>query len=77
MNTAITAQDLWHLVVRLPHDEQLRLARLALHAATNSNAGSNDASAYATIPVTECEFDTDEDMLAWDAGGWEEFDALR
>ncbi len=77
MSYTLTAQDLWHLVLKLPHEEQIRLAKFALHAAAISEVGSHDGAAYATMPVAEGEFSTDEDSLAWDAEGWEGFDVSR
>jgi hypothetical protein len=48
MDTPLTAQDLWPLRLKLPHDEQVRLAKLALHAA--SGGGREDAHAYQSAP---------------------------
>lgn len=72
MNSTLTAQDLWPLLLKLPHDEQVRLAKLALHAA--SRAGSEDARAYASAPPAAEEFSVAEDPLAWEAEGWDEFE---
>jgi len=67
----ITAQDLLPLVLKLPRDERVRLARLALAAAAGN--GQADAAAYAKTPVQPDELGNDaEDMLAWDAEGWED-----
>ena len=73
MSSALTADDLWPLVLKLPHEEQVRLAKLALRAA----AGGVDAESYAASPPGADEFSSDEDALAWDADGWDEFDAPR
>ena len=43
MSQTLTAQNLWPLVQKLPTDEQVRLAKLALRAAAQS--GSSDADA--------------------------------
>jgi hypothetical protein len=67
-----TARDLWPLVEKLPHDEQVRLARLALRAAA---LGRSAAAAYRVQPPTNDEFGTDDDPLGWDAEGWEAFGA--
>ena len=75
MSQTLTAQDLWPLVQKLPHDEQVRLARLALRAAARS--GSSDAEAYRADPPSADEFSSQEEPLAWEAEGWEEFDASR
>lgn len=71
----LTADDLWPLVLKLSHDEQVRLARLALHAA--ARGGAADAVAYQTAPPGDEEFSSDEDPLAWEAEGWEDADASR
>jgi hypothetical protein len=70
MSTALTARDLWPLLLKLPHDEQVRLARLALHAA--SRGGREDARAYQSVPPAADEFSVEEDPLAWEAGGWDD-----
>jgi len=72
---ALTAEDLWPLVQKLPHDEQVRLAKLALMAA--SRGPSADAEAYRTTPPAPDEFATSDDPLAWEAEGWENVDAKR
>ncbi len=69
----LTANDLWPLVQKLPHDEQVRLAKLALRAAS----GGSDRAAYQGAPPRPDEFGDAEDPLAWYAGGWEGFDAPR
>ncbi len=74
MSQPATAQDLWHLVEKLPHDEQVRLAKLALRAAA---LGRTAQAAYRAHPPTEEEFGADDDSLAWDAEGWEQFGAPR
>jgi hypothetical protein len=75
MSQTLTAQDLWPLVQKLPHDEQVRLAKLALQAAARS--GSSDADAYRAAPPSMDEFSSQEDPLVWEAEGWEEFNAPR
>ena len=71
----MTAEDLWPLVQKLPHDEQVRLAKLALRAAAQS--GNSDAETYRVSPPGRDEFSSEEKPLAWDAEGWDEFDASR
>ena len=71
MDTPLTAQDLWPLLVKLPHDEQLCLAKLALGAA--SGGGREDAGAYQATPPATDEFAVAEDPLAWEGEGWDEF----
>ena len=75
MNPMLTAEDLWPLVQKLPHDEQVRLAKLALRAAARS--GSSDAESYRIHPPGRDEFSSEEEPLAWEAEGWDEFDASR
>ena len=75
MDAALTAEDLWPLVQKLPHEQQVRLARLALLAA--SQGGDVDRDAYQAIPPAPGEFATDDDSLAWEAEGWEKVDAPR
>jgi len=70
-----TAEDLWPLVQKLSHDEQVRLAKLALRAA--SRGPEADAEAYDTAPPAPDEFSSDDDALAWEAEGWEKVDAPR
>ncbi len=67
----LKAEDLLPLVQKLSHDEQVRLARLALKSA----AARGDAETYRAHPPASEEFVTDEDPLAWDADGWEPDDA--
>ncbi|HEX3594557.1 MAG TPA: hypothetical protein VHU80_05630 [Polyangiaceae bacterium] len=72
MSNGLTAHDLWPLVLRLPHDEQVKLARLALQL-----GAPDDATAYKASPPLTGEFDADEDPLGWEGEGWEEFSASR
>jgi hypothetical protein len=74
----LTADDLKPLVQKLTREEQLRLARMALGAATVSGA---DAASYLTSMPGRDEFGEEPDGgdsgLGWEGGGWEEFDAAR
>jgi hypothetical protein len=70
MSDPLTAHDLWPLVLKLPHDERVRLAKLALKA-----AATDDAAAYRAAAPDPDEFGSDEDPLAWEGEGWEEFSA--
>jgi len=72
MSEPLTAQDLWPLVEKLPHDEQVRLAKLALQAAARAREAG---SAYAVKPPTPDELGSDDEPLAWDAEGWDELGA--
>lgn len=74
MAQPLTAEDLLPLVAKLPHDEQVRLAKLALRAARDAN---RDAAAYRAQPVTEDELSQDDDGLAWEGEGWESPGAPR
>ncbi|HVY28339.1 MAG TPA: hypothetical protein VHB79_17410 [Polyangiaceae bacterium] len=71
MSDPLTASDFWPLILKLPHDERVRLAELALRAASNDPA----AATYAATPPAADEFSSDEEPLAWEADGWEEFSA--
>jgi hypothetical protein len=74
MAEPLTADDLLPLVAKQPHDEQVRLARLALRAAGNA---MRDAAAYGTTPVRPDELSQDEDGAAWEGEGWEAAGAPR
>jgi hypothetical protein len=65
MADALTARDLWPLVLKLPHDEQVRLAKLALKA-----AATQDAAAYRAAPPDADEFGSEDDPLSWEGEGW-------
>jgi hypothetical protein len=73
MSESRSADDFWPEIVRLSHKEQLRLAKLALKAASLGES----AAAYQGTPPLPDEFSTDDDALSWDADGWEEFSASR
>jgi hypothetical protein len=64
MAQPLTADDLLPLVAKLTHDEQVRLAHLALRAARDA---TRDAAAYRRVPVRVDEFSQEEDGAAWDA----------
>jgi hypothetical protein len=70
----LTVNDLLPLVAKLPHDEQVRLAQLVLHAARDA---TRDAGAYQAKPVRPDELAQDEEGAAWDSEGWEVGDAPR
>ena len=74
MGLPLTADDLLPLVSKLPHDQQVRLAKLALHAAAQ---GQSDAHTYRSSPPAATEFGTDEDPLAWESDGWEDVSEAR
>jgi hypothetical protein len=74
MSAPLTASDFWPLILKLPHDERVRLAKLALRAAATADAS---AEAYAAAPPTPDEFASDDELLAWEGQGWEAFGAPR
>ena len=74
MDGRLTADDLWPLVQKLSPDQQMRLAKMTLFAASYPG---EDAMAYQAQPPAKDEFGTEENPLAWEAEGWEEFDAPR
>jgi hypothetical protein len=62
----LTASDFWPLILKLPHEELLRLAKLTLRvAATDSSATS-----YAAAPPAADELSSDNQLLAWESEGW-------
>jgi len=75
VSSALKAEDLLPLVQRLPASEQILLAKLALRAAATD--GELDGERYASHPPEAGEFDSEDDPLAWDGAGWDEFDAPR
>jgi hypothetical protein len=66
MARSLTADDITPLVASLPDSERIRLLRwMSPHGA--------GAAAYRVAPPTDDEFPGDEEPLAWEADGWEEF----
>ncbi|MBL7645592.1 MAG: hypothetical protein JNK74_05310 [Candidatus Hydrogenedentes bacterium] len=63
-----TAEDFLPMLSTLSSHERVRLVRLLVQQTTSS-----DAEAYALMPPGEDEFSSDEEPLAWEAEGWEEF----
>jgi len=74
MSDPLTASDFWPLILKLPHDERVLLAKLALRAAAQDDSS---APAYAAAPPAPDEFSSDDEPLAWEGQGWEEFGAPR
>jgi hypothetical protein len=67
MPRVLTADDIMPLVAALPEGERIRLLRwIALPRGT-------DESAYRVAPPTDGEFSGEDEPLAWESGGWEEF----
>ncbi len=65
MSQPLTADDLLPLIVKLSSAERRKLFLLI------QKVGS-DVEAYRAAPPAQGEFSSDEDMLAWDADGWED-----
>jgi hypothetical protein len=74
MSDPLTASDFWPLILKLPHEERVRLAKLALRAAASDDSSP---AAYAAAPPAPEEFSSDDEPLAWEGQGWEEFGAPR
>ena len=66
MSQPLTANDLLPLVARLAPGERERLAHLI------SATSERDAAIYATAPIRQDEFATNDESLGWDAKGWED-----
>jgi hypothetical protein len=69
MAKRMTADDILALIATLGREERLRLFRLI-----TQKHPAEDAAAYSAAPTRDEEFASDEDPLAWEAEGWEEFD---
>jgi hypothetical protein len=69
MDRPVTSDELLALVAALSPRERARLIRLIAE-----QAGVEEATVYRTAPPRPDEFSNDEDPLAWEAEGWEEFD---
>ncbi len=67
MSKPLTADDLLPLVACLEPEERIRLLRLI----TLRSGTTHTAAAYRVLPPARDEFTSDEEPLAWDAGGWE------
>lgn len=68
MDRPTTAEDFMALISSLSNQERVRLVHLLVQ-----QTRSSDAEAYALMPPGEDEFSSDEEPLAWEAEGWEEF----
>lgn len=69
MPTPMTAEDVLPLVASLTPQERIRLIRLI-----SVRPEFDTAAVYEVAPPGLDEFSTDEEPLAWDAEGWEDFD---
>jgi len=63
----LSAKDIFPLVDCLSPDERLRLLRFI-----SARPAADDRDTYRALPPRNEEFSSDEDLLAWDAEGWEE-----
>jgi hypothetical protein len=63
----LNAEDIFPLVDCLSPHERLRLLRFI-----SARPTGGDREVYRAIPPGDEEFSRDEDLLAWDAEGWEE-----
>jgi hypothetical protein len=72
MSDPLTAGDFWPLILKLPHDERVRLAKLALRAAANDDSST---AAHATAALAPDEVSSDDEPLAWEGQGWAELGA--
>jgi hypothetical protein len=67
MQKHLSAEDLIPLVDCLSPDERLRLLRFI-----TVRPAAGDQEAYLALPPRSREFSSDDDLLAWDADGWQE-----
>jgi hypothetical protein len=67
MARLLTADDIMPLVASLPESDRIRLLRCI------ASPHGADASAYTVAPPTGNEFSSEDETLAWEADGWEEF----
>jgi hypothetical protein len=67
MQKHLSADDIFPLVDCLSADERLRLLRFISVRPT-----ADDRDTYRALPPRNGEFSSDEDLLAWEAEGWEE-----
>ncbi|MGA3328100.1 MAG: hypothetical protein ABSF45_26920 [Terriglobia bacterium] len=63
----LSAEDIFPLVDCLSPDERLRLLRFI-----SARPAADDRDTYRALPPRNQEFSSDQDLLAWDAEGWEE-----
>ncbi len=67
MPKLLSADDILPLVASLTPRERERLLRLI------ASGQESDSSIYAAMPPMPNEFLADDDLLSWDAEGWEHF----
>jgi hypothetical protein len=68
MPKSLSAEDIFSLVDCLSPQERIRLLRLI-----STHAAADDRDCYNALPPRNNEFSTDEEPLAWEAEGWENF----
>ncbi len=75
LGMSLTADDLWPLLAKLPRPERLKLARLAL-SQVGLPSTATDAERYVACAPGRDELlsGSDDESLAWEAEGWEEFE---
>jgi hypothetical protein len=61
----------------LTAEERARVLGAAARRMRVGDRDDSDADAYRAVPPAADEFSTDDAPLAWDAEGWDEFDAPR
>ena len=66
MAKPLTADDILPLVACLTPQERLRLLRVI-----SIRAGANEGDVYRILPPRREEFSGEEELLSWDAEGWE------
>lgn len=68
MSRRTTVHDILPLVAELSPRERIHLLRLMI-----ARRDFDEAALYTAIPPGRDEFSSDEQPLAWEADGWEEF----
>jgi hypothetical protein len=63
----LTADDIIPLVASLPDGERIKLLRWI------ASPHGTDASAYTAAPPARQEFSGDDESIAWEADGWDDF----
>jgi hypothetical protein len=67
MPPLLTADDIIPLVASLTDSERIKLLRWIV------SPRGTDASAYRTAPPARDEFSGEDEPIAWEADGWDEF----
>ena len=67
MPRLLTADDIMPLVASLSDSERVKLLRWI--AAPHGS----DSTAYRAAPLTRDEFSSEDEPMAWDAEGWDQF----